>query len=561
MTRIKLPANPGRGSEFERGGVVNRRWAAAVPIAITAALAIVETACAPGVERQMVIPIQGAQDFGLNKSELARYNQTKEDFKNASEKKVFDLTTNVLSSLQAIIAGDLTRAATGMNITSEQVNVDFDQVEPFWINIGNDTLAFAPAPVSVDIQVEGEETSRTLLFMFGKAEGGKWGQVGFFSPDQKLNESGEINANSVLDLTENATPEIGGLVIASDGNERFSRQILFTKDQDGNLVLVETFSDPNKPSQTMVLNQNDLFNLADAPNQQQANFTNVSFKMAAPAIATVTPAPPGGSENEGGSGAEEEAATEAPTEAPVTKIELDQPMTTEFDLTNTDVMPSTNEEMVRAGDLREAVRQYWQETGLINPDGSVNKPENIIPAKPDWWRIVTFAPDGDAPGGDMDFGPFSNEYAPPENIETQPTDLLFKVKDKDGKVTGVLVTELLYYIDPSGKVAVEPIFFFVSISKVSNPTDFELHRLLRSFGHEKYADGSAAICLPYIGIKDGEEGDEFFLIRFIEDKDAYLAEPMQEEREAFARQVDATGNPEGMGNFWWAPNGAAIVPP
>lgn len=293
MTRIKMPAHQSRGLESERGGSVNRRWAAATSISVLLALSFVETACAPGVERQIVIPIQGAQDFGLSKSELAQYNQTKEDFKSASKDKVFDMTTNNLSSTQSIISSDLTRA-TGVNITPEQVNIDFDQVDPFWINVGADRLSFAPVPVN--IQVEGEETSRTLLFMFGKAEGGQWGQVGFFSPDQKPNESGEINANLVLDLTENATPEIGGLVISSDGNERFSRQILFTKDKDGKLVLVESFPDPNKPSQAMVLNQNDLFSLADTPNQPQANFTNVSFKMAAPAIATVTPTPPGGGE-------------------------------------------------------------------------------------------------------------------------------------------------------------------------------------------------------------------------------------------------------------------------
>lgn len=248
----------------------------------------------------------------------------------------------------------------------------------------------------------------------------------------------------------------------------------------------------------------------------------------------------------------------APTEAPVEVIELDKPMTTEFDLLNTEVMPSTDEEMVRSGDLNEAVRQYWQEIGIINPDGSVNKPENLIPAQPDWWKILTYAPMGDTPGGDMDLGAPSNEYAPPESVHFQPTDLLFKVKNKAGEITGVLVTELLYYIDPRGQVAVEPVFFFVDISKTSNP------QLPILFGHEAVpgaGDGGGVIALPYVGVEDGEEGNEFFLIRFIENKDDFLAEPMQEEREAFARQVDATGNPKGMGNFWWAPTVAAIVPP
>lgn len=236
-----------------------------------------------------------------------------------------------------------------------------------------------------------------------------------------------------------------------------------------------------------------------------------------------------------------------PTEIPVVKVELDKPMTTEFDLLDTDVMPSTDEEMVRTGQLNESVRQYWQETGLINPDGSINKPENIIPAQPDWWKITTFVPFENTPGGDMVLGAPSNEYAPVENLAFQPTDLLFKVKNKVGEIIGILVTEVLYYIDPNGKVAVEPIFFFVDISKTSNP------KLPRLFGHEAYPDGSRNMCAPYVGIQDGEEGNEFLLIRFIEDKDAFLSGPMQAEREAFARQVDATGNPEGMGNFWWAP--------
>jgi hypothetical protein len=366
MTRIKMPANPGRGSEFERGGGVNRRWAAAVPIAITAAFALVETACAPGVERQIVIPIQGAQDFGLSKTELAQYNQTKEDFKEASKDKVFDLTTNNLSSTQAIISSDLTRA-TGVNISSDQVNIDFDQVDPFWINVGTDRLSFAPVPVN--IQVEGEETSRTLLFMFGKAEGGQWGQVGFFSPDQAPNESGDINANLVLDLTENANPEIGGLVIASDGNEHFSRQILFTKDKEGKLVLVESFSDPNKPSQAMVLNQNDLFSLADAPNQPQANFTNVSFKMAAPAIATVTPTPPGGGEGGTNPGTNPEEAPAAVTVKSYETRDASGKLISTEDIYG-NVIPAAYEVAAPVADW-PGVNERLGTEFTINPDGTI----------------------------------------------------------------------------------------------------------------------------------------------------------------------------------------------
>lgn len=370
MTRIKLPANQSRGKESERGGSLNKRWAVAAPISVLLALSFVETACAPGVERQIVIPIQGAQDFGLNKSELAQYNQTKEDFKNASKDKVFDLTTNNLSSTQSIISSDLTRA-TGVNITPEQVNIDFDQVDPFWINIGTDRLSFAPVPV--DIQVEGEETSRTLLFMFGKAEGGQWGQVGFFSPDQKPNESGEINANLVLDLTENANPEIGGLVIASDGNERFSRQILFTKDKDGKLVLVESFPDPNKPSQAMVLNQNDLFSLADAPNQPQANFTNVSFKMAAPAIATVTPTPPGVGEGGTNPGTNpntnpEEAPAAVTVKSYETRDASGKLISTEDIYGN--VIPVTHEVAAPGADWAGVNERLGTEF-TINPDGTI----------------------------------------------------------------------------------------------------------------------------------------------------------------------------------------------
>jgi hypothetical protein len=367
MTRIKLPAKQvGGGKEHEsrRGGY--SKLAIALPVGLAVILGV--ESCAPTSERQIVIPIQGAQDFGLSKSELAQYNQTKEDFKNASGNKVFDMTTNSLSSTQAIISGDLTRA-TGVNISPEQINIDFDNVDPFWINVGADRLSFAPVPVN--IQVEGEKTSKTLLFMFGKAEGGQWGQVGFFSPGQAPNESGDINANLALDLTEDANPEIGGLVIASDANEHFSRQILFTKDKDGKLVLVESFPDPNKPSQAMVLNQNDLFSLADTPNQPQANFTNVSFKMAAPAIATVTPTPPGGSE--GGTNPEE-----APTAVAVKSYETRD---TSGKLVSTEdiygnVIPATHEGAAPVADWAGVNERLGTEF-TINPDGTITGIEGL----------------------------------------------------------------------------------------------------------------------------------------------------------------------------------------
>ena len=272
-----------------------------------------------------------------------------------------------------------------------------------------------------------------------------------------------------------------------------------------------------------------------------------------PATVTNTPFPPTPPPTEAPTAIPLIATALPPTETPVVKVELDKPMTTEFDLLNTEVMPSTDEEMVTTGILREGVRQYWQETGLINPDGSINKPENVIPAKPDQWRfnIRTGDPSQNIPGGDFTLGPYRvaddpNLYAPMVDAAFQPTDLLFKVKNKVGEIIGILVTEALYYIDPSGKLAVEPVFFFVDVSKTSNP----MMPIL--FGHEKI-DGETVIGFPYVGVEDGEAGQESLISRFIEDKDAYLDEPMQEDREVFARQVDATGNPEGMGNFWWAP--------
>lgn len=251
-----------------------------------------------------------------------------------------------------------------------------------------------------------------------------------------------------------------------------------------------------------------------------------------------------------------------PTETPVVKVELDKPMTTEFDLTNLDAMPSTDEEMVRTGGLRGSVRQFLKEIGLMNADGSANKPENVIPAQPDQWefKINLGNPELNYPGGDIVLSPYfsendPNKYAPMSDRAFQTSDLLFKVKNKAGEIIGVLVTELLYYVDPQGKVAVEPVFFFVDISKTSDPT------LLRRFGHEKYNDGSDAICLPYVGIEDGQEGNEFEIATFIKDKKAYLNGPMQLEREDFAQQVVESGNPEGMGNFWWAPDGVGSYSP
>lgn len=250
-----------------------------------------------------------------------------------------------------------------------------------------------------------------------------------------------------------------------------------------------------------------------------------------------------------------ETQTPAPTE--IKAIINPEQMTTEVDLTNLDAMPAVNEENVSKGELRQSVLDFWKtERGgsIINPDGTINKPENVVPAKPSEWVVQTRT--GDAaqkiPGGDQVLAPFTKPgtYRLMKDYALQPTDLLFKVKDDAGNITGVLITEILYYQDTNGVVKVEPVFFFINISRTSNP-DLPIF-----FGHGSFdgPTGDGIRSTLFVGVKAGEIGQANYIARFISDKNAFLSEPMQKDREAFAQQVDASGNPEGMGNFWWAAN-------
>jgi len=239
-------------------------------------------------------------------------------------------------------------------------------------------------------------------------------------------------------------------------------------------------------------------------------------------------------------------------EAPVEVIKLDKPMTTEYDPLNLDVMPSvpSSGEIVRNGQLGASVDLYLHEIGIINPDGSVNKPENVVAAKPDQWEIdvTPGSVDHEIPGGDMSLYPKMDNLSKVKDGPFQPTDLLFKVVDESGKVTGILVTELLYYEDSQGNIKVAPVFFFVDESLINKNNKSLLQQF---FGHpEKGWDYYIAI--PYIGVEAGQTGADN-IHPLVNDKNAVLAEPMQTARMNFANQAVMDKDPSGIDRFWFAP--------
>jgi len=239
-----------------------------------------------------------------------------------------------------------------------------------------------------------------------------------------------------------------------------------------------------------------------------------------------------------------------PTETPIAVVKLDKPMTTEFNPLKIEAMPSTNAEMVTTGQLGDAVMQYWQKTGLINPDGSANKPENVIAVKPDQW-FIDVSPgsiEHNIPGGDRYLGVKFNEHPKATDYPFQPSNLTFKVVDSSGKVTGILATEVLYYEDAQGQIKAVPVFFFVDKSII---TKLYESTLFKSFGHPKPGD-PYWLAGPYIGVEPGKTG-AIKIHPLMTNKSAYLGEPMQSSRVNFADSVVRNKNPQGIENFWWTP--------
>jgi len=183
------------------------------------------------------------------------------------------------------------------------------------------------------------------------------------------------------------------------------------------------------------------------------------------------------------------AAPPAPTKTPIPPTETQTPPPTEvkanitpeemtkvFNPANLEAMPVATENTMPQ--VRQSAMEYLKtpEGGsIINPDDSVNKPEGVMAAKPDQWVLLIEKGDKTKgiPGGDQILIPsYKNYKDKPTSVAEypfQPTNLLFKVTDASGNVTGILVTELLYYEDASSVVKVdkvEPVFFFGCSAKV-----------------------------------------------------------------------------------------------
>ena len=161
------------------------------------------------------------------------------------------------------------------------------------------------------------------------------------------------------------------------------------------------------------------------------------------------------------------------------------------------------------------------------------------------WKVVT-GNDGtpqNLNGGDQVLNrDLKGQTIKSDDRQYQPTNLLFKVTDKSGDVTGIYTTELLYYVDANGNIGVEPIFFFVEKSNINNQVIYQY------YGHDPTA---YQISVPYIGLAPGTQGRNIGSLALTFNKDAFLREPVQAERQAFALKVAQTGDPRGLGDYVW----------
>lgn len=251
----------------------------------------------------------------------------------------------------------------------------------------------------------------------------------------------------------------------------------------------------------------------------------------------------------------------APSETSVPPVTLDKPMTTEFNPTKLDVMPSANEEMVTSGQLSSAVVENWKTTGFLNQDGTLKNQTNVVPAEPDGWHINISPglPSAGIPGGDIYLvgEKLTKDWSQvtPNDIPFQSTNFQFKLLDGSGNIKGVLYTEALYYKDGKGQIRVLPVFFFVDKSKLNNTFK---PIITEAFGH---STEKRAISSPFVGVEKGKTGQVSINPLFQQaDNNAYINDPIEASRIQIANDIVANKDPQGIQNVWWAPSFSDFAP-
>lgn len=288
---------------------------------------------------------------------------------------------------------------------------------------------------------------------------------------------------------------------------------------------------------------------ASEPSQIEQLVTNIFAYDASPASALgqpaqVTPMSP-------------EAAPATPTEA-VPVLTLDKPMTEVYDPFNLEAMPTVDSQGVdvSSGLLKNTLMEHWKQEGIINPDGSVNLPPGVIPAKPEDWKSIT---SGNGTG--LGIGPKStmilwNDYDVIKstynttNSPFQPSTELFKISDNL-----ILVTEKLYFYDKSGKLQITPVFF-ISDTNLSGYHS----TIFMNFGQTPVAPEAFkklamnGISTPVLQI-DPDGGLETDRAGYI-DASTFASEDMQKQRDQILIDINnGAFDPSSLGNIWSVPTG------
>lgn len=260
------------------------------------------SACAPAVEQQssaqsvnIIFPNSAKENLGLTPQELDQLKSIKGDFmEQANTGNVLGFALDASSkneklTPQQIIANNLSKAS-GVNITADQIDAPNDEVTPMLMSIGEKNLPMISQ--TYNVQIEGEEKPRTLLFFYTK-EDEIWRQTGFIIEKPTFDNAGNMvfKFNSQLDITEGNSFTNFGMVIASNSDPKLNNVLTFSN-IDGKPVIVETF--PNGSQLIGFLPENDFFqtgqNTSTNPDALVSFKINSAITQIPPIEATLTPA-------------------------------------------------------------------------------------------------------------------------------------------------------------------------------------------------------------------------------------------------------------------------------
>ena len=246
-------------------------------------------------------------------------------------------------------------------------------------------------------------------------------------------------------------------------------------------------------------------------------------------------------------------------------LQLDKPMTTEFDPENTAVMPTIKnvDRDVGSGAVQNALIDYWKahpELGYYDTQGNVVVPPGVIPISAgDWKTIIT--PDGRILLiGDW-YEKCQNEGF--SSCGFRPTSQQLKTVDESINVKSILPIEALYYYanpedQKNKKASLTPLVYSIDWNMMEQSATMggikiKVGYLYDIFGHRKDLPPEVKVegnpgwefPTPFLGVQAGKSPND---LNGLNDPENFLKEPMQKNRDAIIQSVNAgTFNPWDLG--------------